>query len=172
MFASPRYNQKFNDRQTIDIMCAIGLLWVLGVLVDGDLIIGILGVVISLWTFGFTIVRVLDKKAEDRQTRLEKRHIAEMTTIRQEIADKHHNTTREIQSIHGRVSEVKDQYVKQDSHDRDINRIHTSITEFRSEIKTEITGGMSTFNASIRDLQKDFTALLMDISSKVGKTHD
>lgn len=131
----------------------------------------VLGFIVGLGVFGFGIVKVLDSKAEARQDRMEKRHAEEMAAIRQELADKHYSNTREFQSIHQRVNEVKDRYVKQETHDRDIALIRDSIKEFRAEMRHEINSGMASFNQSLGDLRKDFTGLLMDIASKL-KSHE
>jgi len=127
----------------------------------------VLGFVVSLGVFGFAIVRVLDRKAETRQEWMEKRHAEEMSAIRQDLADKHYSNTREFQSLHQRVNDVKDRYVKQETHDRDIAMIRDSIKEFRAEMKQEINSGMVVFNQSLGDLRKDFTGLLMDIASRL-----
>lgn len=127
----------------------------------------VLGFIVSLGVFGFTIVRVLDRKAETRQDRMEKRHAEEMTAIRQDLADKHYSNTRDVQTLHQRVNEVRDRYVKQETHDRDIALIRDSIKDFRAEMKQEINSGMVVFNQSLGDLRKDFTGLLMDIASKL-----
>jgi biopolymer transport protein ExbB/TolQ len=127
----------------------------------------VLGFVVSLGVLGFAIVRVLDRKAETRQEWMEKRHAEEMSAIRQDLADKHYSNTREFQSLHQRVNDVKDRYVKQETHDRDIAMIRDSIKEFRAEMKQEINSGMVVFNQSLGDLRKDFTGLLMDIASRL-----
>ena len=127
----------------------------------------VLGFVVSLGVLGFAIVRVLDRKAETRQDLMEKRHAEEMSAIRQDLADKHYSNTREFQSLHQRVNDVKDRYVKQETHDRDIAMIRDSIKEFRAEMKQEINSGMVVFNQSLGDLRKDFTGLLMDIASRL-----
>lgn len=127
----------------------------------------ILGFIAGLGVFGFAIVKVLDHKAETRQDRMEKRHSEEMAAIRQDLADKHYSNTREFQSLHQRVNDVKDRYVKQETHDRDIALIRDSIKEFRAEMRQEINCGMVAFNQSLGDLRKDFTGLLMDIASRL-----
>jgi biopolymer transport protein ExbB/TolQ len=132
----------------------------------------VLGFIVSLGVLGFAIVRVLDRKAETRQDLMEKRHAEEMSAIRQDLADKHYSNTREFQSLHQRVNDVKDRYVKQETHDRDIAMIRDSIKEFRAEIKQEINSGVVVFNQSLGDLRKDFTGLLMDIASRLKLPND
>jgi biopolymer transport protein ExbB/TolQ len=132
----------------------------------------VLGFIVSLGVLGFAIVRVLDRKAETRQDLMEKRHAEEMSAIRQDLADKHYSNTREFQSLHQRVNDVKDRYVKQETHDRDIAMIRDSIKEFRAEMKQEINSGMVVFNQSLGDLRKDFTGLLMDIASRLKLPND
>jgi biopolymer transport protein ExbB/TolQ len=132
----------------------------------------VLGFIVSLGVLGFAIVRVLDRKAETRQDLMEKRHAEEMSAIRQDLADKHYSNNREFQSLHQRVNDVKDRYVKQETHDRDIAMIRDSIKEFRAEIKQEINSGVVVFNQSLGDLRKDFTGLLMDIASRLNLPND
>jgi predicted RNase H-like nuclease (RuvC/YqgF family) len=140
--------------------------------VDAESLGTFAGYIGSLFIFGFAIVRVLDRKAETRQDRMEKRHAEEMSAIRQDLADKHYSNTREFQSLHQRVNDVKDRHVKQETHDRDIAMIRDSIKEFRAEIKQEINSGVVVFNQSLGDLRKDFTGLLMDIASRLKLPND
>ena len=132
----------------------------------------ILGFIVGLGVLGFTIVRVLDRKAEGRQDRMEKRHREEMSAIkkehdaiRQEIADKSYTTNLEMQNIHSRVNEVKDHYVKQEVHDRDIENLRDSFTQFRTEIKQDLANGIATFNEGLNAMRRDFTEYLMKLSN-------
>lgn len=124
------------------------------------------GYIGSLFVFGFTIVRVLDKKAEDRQTRMEVRHQTDMDAIRQDIEDKHYHNSTEVKNIHSRVNDIKDKYVRQETHDRDITIMRSSLTEFRTEIKHDLVNGIATFNGGLSDMRKDFTEHLMKLSER------
>lgn len=124
------------------------------------------GYIGSLFIFGFTIVRVLDKKAGDRQTRMETRHQNEMDGIRQDIADKHYHNNTEVKNLHCRVNDIKDKYVRQEIHDRDIAMMRSSLTEFRTEIKDDLVNGIATFNGGLSDMRKDFTEHLMKLSER------
>lgn len=124
------------------------------------------GYIGSLFVFGFTIVRVLDKKAGDRQNRMERRHQEEMNAIRQDIVDKHYRSNSEMKNLHARVNDVKDKYVRQEVHDRDIALMRSSLTEFRSEIRRDLTTGIATFNGGLSAMRKDFTEHLMKLSER------
>lgn len=124
------------------------------------------GYIGSLFVFGFTIVRVLDKKAGDRQNRMERRHQEEMNAIRQDIVDKHYHSNSEMKNLHARVNDVKEKYVRQEVHDRDIALMRSSLTEFRSEIKRDLTTGIATFNEGLSAMRKDFTEHLMKLSER------
>lgn len=65
-------------------------------LVNAESLASFAGYIGSLFVFGFTIVRVLDKKAGDRQNRMERRHQEEMNAIRQDIVDKHYHSNSEM----------------------------------------------------------------------------
>jgi len=134
--------------------------------VDAESLGTFAGYIGSLFIFGFTIVRVLDKKAGDRQTRMETRHQTEMDAIRQDIADKHCHNNTEVKNIHSRVNDIKDKYVRQEAHDRDIAMMRSSLTEFRTEIKDDLVNGIATFNGGLSDMRKDFTEHLMKLSER------
>jgi predicted RNase H-like nuclease (RuvC/YqgF family) len=135
-------------------------------LVDAETLGSFAGYIGSLFVFGFTIVRVLDKKAEDRQNRMEHRHQEEMNAIRQDIADKHSHNGNEMKNLHSRVNDVKEKYVRQEVHDRDIALMRSSLTEFRSEIKQDLTTGIAAFNGGLSAMRKDFTEHLMKLSER------
>jgi len=134
--------------------------------VDAESLGTLAGYIGSLFVFGFTIVRVLDKKAGDRQTRMETRHQTEMDAIRQDIADKHYHNSTEVKNMHSRVNDIKDQYVRQEVHDRDIAMMRSSLTEFRTEIKHDLVSGIATFNGGLSAMRKDFTEHLMKLSER------
>lgn len=133
------------------------------------------GFLLALGTFAFGIVKVLDRKAESRQDRMEQRHSEEMKairkehdSIRQEIADKHYSLNLDLQNIHTRVNDVKDHYVKQEVHDRDINNLRDSFTQFRTEIKQDLATGIATFNEGLNAMRRDFTEYLMKLTDRHG----
>lgn len=145
------------------------------VVVGSEQVWTILGFVVGLGVFGFGIVRVLDRKAETRADRMEQRHAEEMKairkdhdSIRQEIADKHYSLNLDMQNIHSRVNDVKDHYVKQEVHDRDIANLRDSFTQFRTEIKQDLANGIATFNEGLNAMRRDFTEYLMKLSDRSG----
>lgn len=133
------------------------------------------GFLLSLAGFAWGIVVVLDRKVGDRHDRMESRHKEEMNairkehdSIRQEIADKHYHLNVEVKNIHSRVNEVKDRYVKQDVHDRDIMNLRESFTQFRTEIKQDLANGIAAFNNGLDAMRRDFTDYLIKLSDKNG----
>lgn len=115
----------------------------------------IVGLVLSLLGFGWALVKVLDAKAEKRQDRMEQRHRECMRGINEDL-----------RGLHSRVNEIQDRYVKQEVHDRDINTIRASITEFRTEMKQDITNGLHAFNEGVAAMRKDFTDYLIKLAER------
>lgn len=126
------------------------------------------GFLLSMLGFVFLIVKLLDRKAETRQDRMEQRHKEEMEAIRKEVTDNYLTVNVEMKEIHSRVTDVKDHYVKQEVHDRDIMNLRESFTQFRTEIKQDLTNGIATFNEGLNLMRKDFTEYLMKLTDRHG----
>lgn len=122
------------------------------------------GFLLSMLGFTFLIVKLLDKKAEARQDRMEQRHKEEMSALHQEIIDNRYAVNVEMKELHSRVTDVKDQYVKQEVHDRDMMNLRESFTQFRTEIKQDLTQGIAQFNEGLSAMRKDFTDYLMQLT--------
>lgn len=126
------------------------------------------GFLLSLAAFAWGIVVVIDRKVGERHDRMESRHKEEMNAIHQEIADKHYHLNIEVKNIHSRVNDVKDHYVKQEVHDRDIMNLRESFTQFRTEIKQDLANGIAAFNNGLDAMRRDFTDYLIKLSDRNG----
>lgn len=140
---------------------------VVGVSVSPELVMGIVGLIVTLFAQGIVIVRVLDAKAERRMSEMEQRHSRELDGIRKDIKTKDEQHSNNTRDLHGRIESVKDQYVKKEDHDKDITLIRESLTDFRREMKMEMSAGIEMFNKRIMDLHNTFTHFLTDIASKI-----
>ncbi|ATN93309.1 hypothetical protein [Marinobacter phage PS6] len=123
------------------------------------------GFAVGLLVFGIGIVKVLDKKAESRQDRMEERHSQEMRRLEGGLDDLRDRMKEGHEQLHGRVNEVKERYVTQDTHDKDIALMRESLAQFRGEIKQDLTNGIATFNEGINAMRRDFTGYLMKLVS-------
>jgi len=137
------------------------------------------GFLLSLAGFAWGIIVVLDRKSGERHDRMETRHREEMNaikqehdSIRQDITDKHYQLNLELnlelKTIHGRVDKVKDLYVKQDVHDRDIMNLRDSLSQFRTEIKQDLATGIDAFNNGLNAMRREFTDFLIKLSDRNG----
>lgn len=134
-----------------------------------EVITWVVGFVGTMMVFAFSIIKILDAKAEKRTDRMEQRHLHEMTTIRRDVEDCRKRNAEDFKNIQGALDEVRDRYVKQETHDRDISMIRSSIAEFRAEMKQDILNGISTFNEGISAMRKDFTEYLIKLAEKNPK---
>lgn len=134
-----------------------------------EVITWVVGFVGTMMLFAFSIIKILDSKAEKRTDRMEQRHLHEMTTIRRDVEDCRKRNAEDFKNIQGALDEVRDRYVKQETHDRDISMIRSSIAEFRAEMKQDILNGISTFNEGISAMRKDFTEYLIKLAEKNPK---
>lgn len=136
------------------------------VFVDVESLKWIVGFIVTMLIFAFSIIKILDSKAEKRQDRMEERHRQEMSSIRQDVASHKHQSGEDLKQLHQALSDVRERYVKRETHDQDIERINRSFSDLRTEVRQDISSGIQTFNEGLNGMRKDFTEFLLKIVHK------
>lgn len=125
------------------------------VIVDLEALKWIVGFIVTMLIFAFSIIKILDTKAENRQDRMEERHREEMASIR-----------NDVKQLNTGLSDIRERYVKRETHDQDIERINRSFSDLRTEVRQDISSGIQTFNEGLNGMRKDFTEFLLKIVHK------
>lgn len=125
----------------------------------------LIGLAVTIIFQAIGVAKWLDAKQEARW----RKNDDQLASLRKDMANATGEMKRDHVATNERINLVKDTYAKLDAHDKDMALIRAELTQTRKEIKGEMKASLEMFQSAIRDLQKDFTGLLTDLATKMGR---